>query len=64
MISDPDIWRAANLLIQQYGADAEIFAALRVDEFSEQVDVDGCALWLRIKRAIVELQARPSGPAN
>ena len=64
MISDPDIWRAANLLIQQYGSDAEIFAALQVDEFSEQVDADGCALWLRIKRAIVELQVRPSGPAN
>jgi hypothetical protein len=27
VISDPDIWRAANLLIRQRGADAEVEAA-------------------------------------
>ena len=64
MIPDIDIWRAANLLIQQHGEDSEIFAAFRVDELAEQEDVEGCALWLRIKRAIAELRAPPSGLAH
>jgi len=32
MIPDRDIWRAANLLIREYKADAEIVAARRVDD--------------------------------
>lgn len=31
MISDLDIWRAANLLIRQHGGDAELTAAQRAD---------------------------------
>jgi hypothetical protein len=31
MISELDIWRAANLLIRQHGADAELEAAQRAD---------------------------------
>jgi hypothetical protein len=31
MISDLDIWRAANLLIRQHGDDAELAAARRAD---------------------------------
>jgi hypothetical protein len=39
MIPDLDIWRAANLLIEQHGADAEIVAAQRADALSEAGDV-------------------------
>jgi hypothetical protein len=64
MTSDLDIWRAANLLIRQHGENAEIVAALRVDDLAEREDGEGRAVWLRIRRAIVELQAPPSGPLN
>jgi hypothetical protein len=63
-ISDLDIWRAANLLIRQHGADAEVQAARRSDLMLERGDLDGQAVWKRIRRAIVELRAPPSGPAH
>jgi hypothetical protein len=55
MVSDLDIWRAANLLIQRYGADAAIEAAKRVDQMLERGDLDGNAVWKRIRRAIIAL---------
>lgn len=64
MISDLDIWRAANLLIRQHGTEAEIEAARRFDLMLERGDLDGQAVWKRIRRAIGELQAAPTGPAH
>ena len=61
MIPDRDIWRAANLLIREHGADAEIVSARRADEMLERGDHDGQVVWLRIKRAIVELTGRARG---
>jgi hypothetical protein len=53
MVSDLDIWRAANLLIRRHGADAELEALDRGYD-------DGRLLWARIRRAIEALQA-PGG---
>jgi hypothetical protein len=64
MISDLDIWRAANLLVKQHGADAEIVAARRAGELMEREDWDDRVVWLRIRRAVAELQAQPSGPVH
>jgi hypothetical protein len=64
VVSNIDIWRAATLLIKQHGQDAEIVAARRVDELAEQEDDEGRAVWLRIRRAIVELQSAPTGPGH
>lgn len=64
MIPDIDIWRAATLLIKQHGQDAEIVAARRVDELAEREDAEGRAVWLRIRRAIGELQSAPTGPGH
>ena len=61
MIQDRDIWRAANLLIREHRGEAEIVAAQRADEMLERGDLDGQLVWLRIKRAIGELQAMPAG---
>jgi hypothetical protein len=55
MIPDRDIWRAANLLIREHAAEAEIVAARRADEMLERGDRDGQLAWVRIRRAIVEL---------
>ena len=64
MISDRDILRAANLLIREHGADAEVVAARRADEMLECGDRDGQLVWLRIRRAISEMQAVPGGKPN
>jgi hypothetical protein len=64
MISDLDIWRAANLLIRQHGADAELVAASRADEMLARGDLDGQLVWKRIRSAIAELHATPTGPAH
>jgi hypothetical protein len=64
MISDLDIWRAANLLITQYGDLAEIEACRLADLMLDRGDRDGELLWLHIRRAIVEIQAPPAGSPN
>ena len=56
MISDPDIWRAAQLIIKRHGADAPIAAAQRADELFNEGDLDGAAVWKRILYAVEELQ--------
>jgi hypothetical protein len=61
MVPDKDIWRAANLLIRQRGDEAELSAAQRADEMLERGDLEGRMVWLRIRRAVVELQAAPTG---
>jgi hypothetical protein len=48
MTSDPDIFRAAKLLIDQYGEDATVQAAQRADLLLEDGDVEGSAVWRRI----------------
>ena len=60
MTPDIDIWRAANLVVKQHGENAEIVAAQRADLMLERGDPEGRLVWLRIKRAIVELQAAPA----
>jgi hypothetical protein len=64
MIPDRDIWRAADLLIREHGADAEVVAARRADEMLERGDRDAQLVWIRISRAIVEFQAVPVGKPN
>ena len=64
MISDLDIWRAANLLIQRHGADAEIEAAKRADQMLGCGDLDAEIVWKQIRRAVVALQAPVKGPLH
>jgi hypothetical protein len=64
MITDLDIYRAANLLIDRYGHDALTEAARRVDRMLADGDSEGRIVWRRIKRAIEALQAAPSGPVH
>ena len=54
-LSSLDMYRAANELIKQHGDDAPIRAAMRHDEMLEAGDVDGCAVWKRILKAVDEL---------
>ncbi len=65
MTSDLDIYRSAQVLVKQHGADAPIHAAMRADELLEKGDLGGHAVWRRILRAVRELQgtAPKSGEA-
>jgi hypothetical protein len=58
-MQDADIWRAAQLLIDQHGEDAPLRAAHRADELLKDGDHDGNAVWERILMAIRELQRGP-----
>ncbi len=56
MTSDLDIYRSAQALVKRHGEDAPIHAAMRADELLEAGDLDGCAVWKRVLRAVEELQ--------
>ncbi len=62
MIPDLDIWRSANVLVKQHGADAPIRAAMRADAMLDKGDMDGYAVWKRILRAVGELDETAPGP--
>jgi hypothetical protein len=55
MVDDPDIWRAANLMLKRHGADSEVAAAMRAEELLARGDFEGCAVWKRILAAVREL---------
>jgi hypothetical protein len=62
MTSRMDIWRAANLLVDQHGADAPTRAAQRADKLLAAGDMKGRAVWLGILKAVEELTGtRPPG---
>ncbi len=61
MISDLDLWRAAQVMVKRYGKDAATEAAMRADEFLDQGNLDGKRLWMRIMQAIEELQRERPG---
>lgn len=56
MVSDLDIWRTANALIQEHGEDAALEAAQRADGMLDRSDLDGYAVWKRIIKAVEELK--------
>ena len=58
MPSEIDIFRSAKLMIDQHGDDAPIHAAMQADKRMEAGDLDGCAVWKRVIRAIKEPQDR------
>jgi len=64
VLSDLDIYRAANLLIQRHGRDAVVEAGRLVGLMLDRGDMEGRQVWLRIRRAIVQLQAVQIGPTQ
>lgn len=55
-----DIWRSANLLIQQHGAGAEHEAARLGGLADERGDVQGVQVWCDVLRAIKTLRETTS----
>ncbi len=58
MTSDLDIYRSAHELIKQHGDAADIEAAMRADACLAAGDMEGEAVWIRIAKAIEELQSK------
>ena len=57
MPSDLDIYRSANVLIENYGgADALNIAARRAIGFEGQGEATAAAVWVRIAMAVEEIQ--------
>jgi hypothetical protein len=59
VISELDIWRAANLLIRQHGDGAGPEAARLQALMLDRGDDEGRLVWVRIRRAIEALKAAP-----
>lgn len=51
-----DIYRSANLLIDEYGSDAAAHAGRRIQEMIGRGDMQGAGVWRRVLRAIGDLQ--------
>jgi hypothetical protein len=60
--SDLDIYRTANLLIQQYGIeDAPLIAARRADALLSLGEINGQRVWKAVAAALEELtRSRPA----
>ena len=56
MISDIEVWRSANVLLKTHGTNVDLVSAQRADELLAEGDVEGQLVWLRIIKAIKELQ--------
>jgi hypothetical protein len=56
MLSEPDIWRAAQRMIIDHGANAPEVAAQHADALLKENHLDGAVTWRRILHAIQELQ--------
>ena len=55
MIADIDVSRSAKLLIDLHGQDAAREAVRRAELLRDKGDLDGQAVWLRIRAAVLEL---------
>jgi hypothetical protein len=62
VISEIEIWRAANLLLKRHGEKARAEATARADALAEAGDHEGAAVWRRITRAVVH--QTPPGPLH
>ena len=55
MLSDLEIYRAAQATIGRYSDDAALHAAQRADELLAEGDMGGRAVWPRVESAIDDL---------
>ncbi len=56
MVSDRNIWRSANLLVNQHGSNAAIEAEARGAALEKQGDAKGVAVWRRMLAGVKQLQ--------
>ena len=60
-VSDLDVWRAAQQIINRYPEEPEFAACQRADAAYEAGDMFNFALWQRVAKAVAKLQqTRPT----
>jgi hypothetical protein len=64
MLSDVDIYRAAHLMMHEYGNNAEREAARCTDRMLGRGDRDELLTWFRIRRTIAVMRQAPTGLPN
>ena len=65
MIPEIDIWRTAQLMIEQYGEHAELEAAQRADREIDKGDPSAERIWVRVGKAIKHLmENKPNESLN
>ena len=62
MIPDLEIFRSAQVLVKQHGQDAPLQAAMRADELLDKGDLEGCAVFKRVLRAVEEMLSKERPP--
>jgi len=60
MLSDLDIYRAAHLMLHQYGDDAELESARCADRMFGRGDREETLTWFRICRTIAAMRKVPA----
>ena len=63
-MSDVDIWRSANILLKRYGGEALFIASKRADALLDLGDLRASSAWVRITKAIVDLERKAPGKGN
>jgi len=56
MKTESEIFETANEVIEKYGEEAALYAAIRGDEFHRIGNSEGEVLWRRITRAVEVIQ--------
>ena len=65
MTAELDIYRAANILVKEYGAEqTPLMAAKRADALLDLGDVEGQRVWKAVLRAVQELTRTERGPGE
>jgi hypothetical protein len=64
MIPDIDIWRCAQLMINNHGEEAAMEAATMADEWLAKGNIEAQRVWMRIAGAIDELRTVKPGEAR
>ena len=59
-----DIWRSANILLKRYKGEAVFIATKRADALLDQDDHHGCSVWIKIAKAITELERKQARGAD
>lgn len=62
MVDEIDIWRAARVLVDEFGEEAVGRAAARALELKGTGDVEGEEVWGRVMEAILKLRRTIRGP--
>ena len=64
MPSERDVWTTANVLVKQYGDEAELEAARHYDHCLAHGAMGGCRFWKAVLGAIDELECAEKAPGE